>query len=105
VNTTLSVQFGTTTVLECPIVTGQVYPGWDGPPDRTPYTLQGVPTRNPSLHHINRVSWSANFKDLVLSKVTPEDEGIYICYFVSPGRTWHWTIQLITKREYNKNNL
>ena len=87
-------------MLECPI-TGQVYPEWDGISNRTVYTLQGDPTRNPGLHHINRVSWSANYKDLVLSNVTWEDEGSYLRSFVSPTVRWNWIIQLIIKREYN----
>jgi len=101
VNTTFSVQLGTTAVLECPIDTGLVYPRWSGPPDWKKYTMQGNPTRNPGLHHINRVSWSANYKDLVLSNVTWEDEGNYICQFLSPDARFYWSIQLVINREYN----
>ena len=102
-NTTLSVQFGTTAVLECPLSAGKVYPDWYGPPDRMIYTLQGDPTRNPGLHHINRVSWSANYRDLILSNVTREDEGSYlpVCSFISPSERWNWIIQLVINREYN----
>ena len=102
-NTTVSVQFGTTAVLECPIDTGHVYPKWYGPPGRTIYTLQGYPTRNPDLHHINRVSWSANYKDLVLSNVTWEDESNYSCSLFLPDVRLYWTIQLLIKREYTWN--
>lgn len=102
VNTTLSVEYGTTAVLECPIFPDQVYPSWRGPPDLTTYTGYGHPTRNPYIAHINRVSWSANHKDLVLSNVTRVDEGNYKClqFNYSTNVYGAWSIQLNIKSKY-----
>jgi len=100
VNTTLYVETGTTAVLDCPLHTQEPYPAWRGPPalnngnGNTIYTIQGEPTFNPALTNLDRISWAANSKSLVLNNLKREDEGTYTCAFYFIGTSSFWIIKL-----------
>ncbi|XP_052256067.1 carcinoembryonic antigen-related cell adhesion molecule 5-like isoform X2 [Dreissena polymorpha] len=57
------------------------YPQWDGPPDHTTYAQQGFPRFNPNLppDKLQRMAWSDNTIDLMLTPVKRLDVGNYTC--------------------------
>lgn len=105
VNTTLYVETGTTAVLDCPLHPNELFPEWRGPPIvngiYTLYTLQGASTFNRALTNLDRISWAANNRSLVLNNLKREDEGTYNCIFVfSTVSIWILKLNPTGKRKW-----
>ena len=95
VGETYNVENGTTVLIMCKIATRNDYPKQYGPPSTNGYlrlyNFEGLSTFFTSLVNYDRLSWGSNNKDLVLSDVVREDEGLYGCFTLGAGR---WTVQL-----------
>jgi len=86
VNYTQNVENGTDVTIVCNM--GVTLPAWTGPPDSMAYTMYNYTSFNPAIgtDKMNRLSWAANNRDLILYPITMDDAGTYQCQ--SNFQTW-----------------
>ena len=94
-NETLYVESSTPATFVCHLSTTRNYPGWAYRlPDINTSTRINFETGPTFYVKEDRLSWEDNKKDLILSAVTREDEGLYECAVTGVGLC---TIQLIVR--------
>ena len=94
-NATYTVEFNTSVTLVCPIPTRYDYPAWAGPFPGSKfmevYTFENI---SEFLRKQDRLSWAINKRDLIISPVKREDEGMYRCSGTGAG---NWFSQILVR--------
>jgi len=101
-NATYTVENNSAVTLVCPLPTTHDYPTWSGPmPGGKVMQIYNWERMSDFMRKQDRLSWARNNRDLVISPVIREDEGMYECSAALAG---NWFSELLVRGNSGLDN-